>query len=93
LSCDDPFWASHYPPNGWHCGCRVRPVSAGGLARMGKDGPDAAPPIQTRAWRNPHTGAVVQVPVGIDPGFDYNPGLAWKQTRPDDHEPSHLASP
>jgi hypothetical protein len=79
LRADDPFWASHYPPNGWRCGCRVVPISDGGLARMGKSGPDTAPPIQTRAWRNPKTGDVHHVPVGIDPGFDYNPGLAWQQ--------------
>lgn len=79
LRADDPFWSSHYPPNGWRCGCRVRPVSARGLGRMGKAGPDTAPPVQTRPWRNPSTGAVHHVPVGIDPGFDYNPGMAWKQ--------------
>jgi hypothetical protein len=27
-----------------------------------------------RSWRNPSTGEVQQIPVGIDPGFDYNPG-------------------
>ncbi len=79
LRADDPFWASHYPPNGWHCGCRVRPVSRAGLGRMGKSGPDEAPEIETRPWRNPKTGEVHRVPVGIDPGFDYNPGLAWKK--------------
>lgn len=79
LRADDGFWQTHYPPNGWRCGCRVRPISERGLGRMGKSGPDAAPPIETRPWRNPKTGEVHQVPVGIDPGFDYNPGLAWKR--------------
>lgn len=78
LRADDPFWASHYPPNGWRCGCRVRPVSDAGLARMGKTAPDSSPEIETRPWRNPKTGEVHQVPVGIDPGFDYNPGMAWQ---------------
>jgi len=25
-------------------------------------------------WENTRTGETVQVPVGIDPGWDYNPG-------------------
>lgn len=78
LRADDPFWNSHYPPNGWRCSCRVAPTSEAELGRMGKSGPDAAPPIVMRNWTNPHTGAVHQVPIGIDPGFDYNVGKAWK---------------
>ena len=89
LRADDPFWASHYPPNGWRCSCYAVSVSEGGLRAMGKSGPDTAPPIQYRAWRNPSTGEVTQVPVGIDPGFDYNPGMAWKQgTRMPTHAPA-----
>lgn len=79
LRADDPFWESHYPPNGWRCGCSARPVGEAGLRRMGKSGPDTAPPLETRPWRNPHTGTVHEVPVGIDPGFDYNPGKAWQE--------------
>lgn len=78
LRADDGFWKSHYPPNGWRCGCRVRVLSARGLARQGKDGPDQAPVIETRRWVNPRTGEVHYVPIGIDPGFDYNPGEAWR---------------
>lgn len=78
LRADDAFWRTHYPPNGWRCGCRVRPLSARGLARQGRDGPDRSPEIETRPWTNPRTGETHQVPVGIDPGFDYNPGLAWR---------------
>lgn len=81
LRADDPWWDSHYPPNGWRCGCRVRPVSARGMARMGRTGPDSAPVIDTRQWVNPHTGEVLHVPVGIDPGFGYNPGREWKAER------------
>ncbi|NIX75395.1 phage minor head protein [Microvirga terricola] len=79
LRADDPFWKTHYPPNGWNCGCRVRPLSAKGLERQGKLKPDVSPIIDTRPWTNPKTGQIVHVPVGIDPGFDYNPGDAWRQ--------------
>ncbi|WP_431281650.1 phage minor head protein [Humitalea sp. 24SJ18S-53] len=82
LRATDAFWKSHYPPNGWRCGCRVEPQSGRDLARQGRHGPDAAPPIETRPWTNPRTGVTSQVPVGIDPGFDYNPGEAWSGPAP-----------
>ncbi len=44
LRWDDPWWQTHYPPNGWNCRCDVRPVSERMLRNMGKDGPDSAPP-------------------------------------------------
>lgn len=78
LLATDAFWRTHYPPNGWCCGCRAEPQSGGDLARQGRSGPDTAPPIETRRWVNPRTGEASQVPVGIDPGFDYNPGEAWR---------------
>ena len=81
LKADDPWWDAHYPPNGWHCGCRVSIVSEGGLRRMGKTGPDASPGTLTQPWTNPRTGETRQVAVGCDPGFDYNPGKAWKEGR------------
>lgn len=35
LPADDPWFQTHYPPNGWGCGCRVLAVSARDIARMG----------------------------------------------------------
>lgn len=78
LLASDPWWSQHYPPNGWRCGCRVEVLSARGLKRLGRDGPDPSPPVMTRPWTNPRTGETREVPVGIDPGFDYNPGQAWQ---------------
>ncbi len=78
MRANDPFWDSHYPPNGWRCSCRVAPTSEAGLARVGKSRPDTAPPLETRTWINPHNGTRHQVPIGIDPGFDYNVGKAWQ---------------
>ena len=40
-----------------------------------------APEVKTREYVNPRTGEVSQVPVGIDPGFSYNPGMARQQAQ------------
>lgn len=76
LAADDPWWQSHFPPNGWGCRCRVWPRTDGDLRRAGKSGPDRAPDDGTVPWTNPSTGEVMQIPKGIDPGWDYNPGQA-----------------
>jgi len=74
LRKDDPWWIIHAPPNGWGCQCYLTGVSEAGLKRLGKDGPDTPPQDGTYQWLNKSTGEVVDVPVGIDPGWDYNPG-------------------
>jgi SPP1 gp7 family putative phage head morphogenesis protein len=50
-----------------------------------------APDIKWREYVNPRTGEISQVPVGIDPGFAYNPGLA-RQAAMQDVVASKLAS-
>lgn len=32
---DDPFWKTHYPPNGYNCRCRVRALSSEQVRQMG----------------------------------------------------------
>ncbi|WP_086651611.1 phage head morphogenesis protein [Acetobacter cibinongensis] len=76
LPADDPFWATHFPPNGWHCHCTVEPVSRRDLKKNNWVVSEA-PILETRPWKNPVTGQTVHVPVGIDPGFQTNPGLLW----------------
>ena len=77
LRHDDPWWDSHAPPNGWGCKCYFETLAERDLKRLGKSGPDAAPPIVTREVTvgvrgpNPRT---VRVPEGIDPGWAYAPG-------------------
>jgi SPP1 gp7 family putative phage head morphogenesis protein len=73
LRWDDPWWRTHRPPNGWNCRCSVIQLSGDDLQAMGKT-PDKAPPVKRREWVNKRTGEVMQVPLGIDPGWDYNPG-------------------
>ncbi|MFM2042112.1 MAG: hypothetical protein RLY86_688 [Pseudomonadota bacterium] len=80
LHWDDPFWDTHYPPNGWGCQCRIQPLSARELAALGKDGPDPSPPVKEVAHRlRTSSGDVtVRVPEGLDPGWAYNVGeAAW----------------
>lgn len=73
LRWDDPWWSTHYPPNGWGCRCRVVTLSERDLGRMGRTGPDTAPAMNYREWTD-RDGKVHQVPQGIDPGWDYNVG-------------------
>lgn len=74
LRWDDPWWQTHYPPNGWNCRCSVVQLDERQLRRLGKSGPDRAPEVTTREWLNPRTGEILQVPHGIDPGWAYHPG-------------------
>lgn len=74
LRWDDPWWRTHYPPNGWRCRCSVIQLSERDLRRLGKSAPDDTPKQPTRAWTNPRTGEVRQIPLGVDPGWDYHPG-------------------
>jgi hypothetical protein len=78
LPADDPWWETHYPPNGWGCKCKVFALSEAEMRRLGKTKPDAAPDQGTVPWRNPATGQTEQVPRGIDPSWNYNVGeAAW----------------
>ena len=74
LPVDDPWWRSHYPPNGWRCRCQVVQLSEDDMRRRGwRETP--RPKSTTRKWTNKRTGEVVDVPEGIDPGFERNVGL------------------
>lgn len=75
LPIDDPFWDSHYPPNGWNCKCWVRQVSKSEVANNTFK-VSQTPEAKMVAYRNKRTGEVSQVPVGVDPSFDYNVGKA-----------------
>jgi SPP1 gp7 family putative phage head morphogenesis protein len=79
LPVDDPFWTTAFPPNGWGCHCSVQQLSDRDLERYGYTvAPSPGEPI-TRAWQNPRTGEIRHLPVGIEPGFDHNPGVAGQE--------------
>lgn len=78
LPRSDAWWDTHYPPNGWRCRCIAYPISEADVQTLKDSGrvgiKTTALPTRTVEWTNPRTGEVRQVPLGIDPGFDYNPG-------------------
>lgn len=77
LRADDPWWRTHYPPNGWGCKCRVFALSKEDLKKLGKDGPDPTPDDGFYEWVDKKSGEIHLVPKGIDPGWDYAPGRTW----------------
>ena len=73
LPVDDPWWETHFPPNGWNCRCTVQSLNERDLKRYGLRVSEAAPPVELVARAVKGVGTVM-VPKGIDPGFAYHPG-------------------
>lgn len=83
---DDPIWASHYPPNGWGCQCRVERLDKRALERKYKRPADEV--VQASTEDNFQTESVkIQgktetltgykvggTTVFPDKGWDYAPG-------------------
>jgi hypothetical protein len=72
LAVDDPWWRTHWPPNGWGCKCRAFALSARDLAKMGKTGPDKTPNDGT--YTVTRRGEEQILPKGVDYGWDHAPG-------------------
>lgn len=84
LPMDHPFWRTHFPPNGWYCRCTVHSFTKNQLDRRGRkvtSNAGVAPflkPIAGGALRRLPDGTQIRVNShpNIDPGFDYNVGIA-----------------
>ena len=90
LRHDDPWWNTHYGPNGWGCKCYVEALSDRDLKRLGKTGPDQAPPVNLREETIGKTGPnprTVLVPEGVDPGWGYAPGQSVVDNKPAPADP------
>lgn len=72
LPVDDPFWEAHTPPNGYGCNCKKFTLSESDLERLGLE-VSPSPAVNTYNWTDKKTGESHQLPVGVDPGFDYTP--------------------
>ena len=73
LPADDPWWKTHFTPNGWGCKCRVRQISEREAQRRG--GVTERPRYDPVEWTNKRTGEVQTVDRGLDPAWAGNPGI------------------
>lgn len=73
---DDPIWLRIFPPNSWFCGCRVLQRTEGWMRRNGRK---VSPPLdlEEEPWEHKRSGEVFDIPSGVTPGFDSNPGAVW----------------
>ena len=69
------FWKTHFCPNGYECKCFVTSERAG-AAVTSEEELQRVGAYDTETYVNKRTGETREVPVGIDPGFDYNVGQA-----------------
>ncbi len=91
LRHDDPWWRTHYPPNGWGCRCTVVNHSGPEVERMKAEGEKLREEAPEMDWQEKEirqsdgTTRTVRVPNGIDPGWAYNVGeTAWGSQLPEE---------
>lgn len=79
LPVDHPHWNTHAAPNGYNCRCTMQSLNQRDVDRLVREDEELIfepPKIILRPWFNKSTGETRQIPEGIDPGWDYNPGKA-----------------
>ncbi len=95
LRHDDPWWKTHYPPNGWGCRCTVVSLDDADIRELESEGEKLdreAPETKYKIWTDRATGESRRVPAGIDPGWAYNVGeAAWGQQLSDEAFRSYKA--
>ena len=69
LRYDDPWWQTHFAPNGWGCRCRITAVTADEYKGL------PAPDNGTYIYKD-RAGVDHVLPKGIDYGWDYAPGAS-----------------
>lgn len=79
LPASDPWWQSHYTPNGYGCTCWVSASNKEEIARKGWRLLDSAPDDGTYDYTVPSTGELVTLPRGVDYGWDYAPGASYTE--------------
>jgi SPP1 gp7 family putative phage head morphogenesis protein len=77
LPVDHPYWNKWACPNGFGCRCTMQSLSQREIDKLMADGENLMfepPEDETKTWVNKRTGEIRDIPIGIDPGWDYNPG-------------------
>jgi len=98
FKADDPFWNTHFPPNGFRCRCDVRSLDAQEIKKRGLKVEDSTGRLkkenitiskktgevkEVTTYTDPETGATM----APDPGWNYNVGKQAFQPKLDKYEP------
>jgi SPP1 gp7 family putative phage head morphogenesis protein len=82
---DDPFWNTHWPPNGWGCRCRVRQLTQRDVDRKGLTVSTGDGKLSDETVLSGGKDVTVTVfsqgnlRMAPDAGWNYNPGaVGWK---------------
>ena len=72
LPVDDPWWREHLPPRGFNCKCRVRALTE---TEAEARGVSKRPRKRMVTWKHPRSGRTIELPFGVEPGFEKHPAF------------------